>query len=210
MDPVTLQLAKNYVDETITGNGGLKGEPGVGIAEVVQTKTSTESEGENVVTVTKTDGTSSAFSVRNGARGEPGATYVPEIGTVETVDSKSSASVTADLDQKNEKVIFNFSIPRGEKGESANQPVGAAVLQVSSVVVPSSLWINGKQTVSVDGILADEKSQIVIPIPSSNSEEAYRNARITASVLSDGKITFVAETIPNVDIAVNLFIFSTT
>lgn len=51
------------------------GEPGVGIDSVTQTTTSTESGGENVVTVTKTDGTTAGtFKVYNGKQG-----FSPEI-----------------------------------------------------------------------------------------------------------------------------------
>ena len=42
------------------------------IQSVEQTTTSTEDGGINVITVTKTDGTSSTFAVRNGSRGSVG------------------------------------------------------------------------------------------------------------------------------------------
>lgn len=54
------------------GPQGLQGEPGVGIATVTQTTTSTEDEGINVITVTKEDGTQSTFQVRNGSKGSQG------------------------------------------------------------------------------------------------------------------------------------------
>lgn len=44
----------------------------VGIQSVEQTTTSTEDGGTNIVTVTKTDGTTSTFSVRNGSKGSTG------------------------------------------------------------------------------------------------------------------------------------------
>lgn len=47
---------------------------GIGIQSVTQTTTSTEDGGANVITVTKTDGTSSMFTVRNGSKGSTGAT----------------------------------------------------------------------------------------------------------------------------------------
>ena len=54
------------------GAAGADGADGVGIASVVQTTTSLVSEGENIVTVTLTNGNSYTFSVRNGAQGEGG------------------------------------------------------------------------------------------------------------------------------------------
>lgn len=52
------------------GLPGVDGADGVGIQSVEQTTTSTEDGGTNVITVTKTDGTSSTFSVKNGSRGQ--------------------------------------------------------------------------------------------------------------------------------------------
>ena len=57
------------------GSPGKDGEPGadgVSVVSVEQTTTSTEDGGTNVVTVTKTDGTTSTFYVRNGSRGSTG------------------------------------------------------------------------------------------------------------------------------------------
>ncbi len=55
------------------GADGKEGADGVGIQSVVQTTTSTEDGGTNIITVSKTDGTSTTFEVRNGSRGSPGA-----------------------------------------------------------------------------------------------------------------------------------------
>ena len=55
-----------------SSEGGTAGKDGVGIYSVEQTVTSTESGGVNEITVTKTDGTSSKFYVRNGEKGEQG------------------------------------------------------------------------------------------------------------------------------------------
>ena len=55
------------------GKDGAPGADGVGIQSVVQTTTSTEDGGMNVVTVTKTDGTSATFTVKNGRTGSAGA-----------------------------------------------------------------------------------------------------------------------------------------
>ena len=56
-----------------TGSKGDTGAAGVGIKSVVQTTTSSADGGNNVITVTKTDGTTSTFSVKNGSKGSAGA-----------------------------------------------------------------------------------------------------------------------------------------
>lgn len=55
-----------------TGGGGA-GADGVGIASVRQTTTSTADDGNNIITVTLTDGTSSTFTVQNGSKGSTGS-----------------------------------------------------------------------------------------------------------------------------------------
>lgn len=72
----------------LTGPQGEDGADGTGIQSVEQTATSAEDGGPNVITVTKTDGTSSAFTVKNGSKGSTGATgaagkdgYTPVRGT---------------------------------------------------------------------------------------------------------------------------------
>lgn len=68
-----------------TSNGGSSGESSgsaVGIASVVQTTTSTADDGNNIITVTLTDGTTSTFKVQNGSKGSTGtAGYTPVKGT---------------------------------------------------------------------------------------------------------------------------------
>ena len=79
-DGVTPHIGDNgnwYIGTTDTGKpsrgqDGQPGSDGVGIQSVEQTTTSTEDGGTNIVTVTKTDGTSSTFAVRNGRRGSVG------------------------------------------------------------------------------------------------------------------------------------------
>ena len=51
---------------------GEKGEDGVGIKSVTQTTISSADDGNNVITVTKTDNTTSTFTVKNGSKGSAG------------------------------------------------------------------------------------------------------------------------------------------
>lgn len=57
-----------------TGGVGPAGSDGVGIKSVVQTATSSADGGSNIITVTKTDGTTSTFTVKNGSKGSKGDT----------------------------------------------------------------------------------------------------------------------------------------
>lgn len=68
---------QKYDSGELTGPAGSDGEAGsdgVGIQSVVQTTTSAADGGTNVITVTKTDGSTSTFSVKNGSKGSTGET----------------------------------------------------------------------------------------------------------------------------------------
>lgn len=54
------------------GEQGIQGPQGVGIESIVQTYKSTEDDGDNIITVTKTDGATSTFTVQNGSKGNKG------------------------------------------------------------------------------------------------------------------------------------------
>lgn len=82
-DEQIAEAVENYLNENPIEGGG--GADGIGIQSVEQTTTSTEDGGTNIITVTKTDGTSSTFQVLNGSKGsqgEKGASgYTPVKGT---------------------------------------------------------------------------------------------------------------------------------
>lgn len=61
----------DYVDEAC-GDGGADGKDGVSITSVEQTTTSAEDGGNNVITVTLSDDTTSTFTVKNGSKGSQG------------------------------------------------------------------------------------------------------------------------------------------
>lgn len=60
------------INDGADGAAGSDGKDGVGIKSVVQTTTSNADGGSNVVTVTKTDGTTSTFTFKNGRTGATG------------------------------------------------------------------------------------------------------------------------------------------
>lgn len=67
MDLIDIILAKKMATS----------DPCISISNIVQTETSTESEGRNTLTVTLTNGATSKFYTYNGSQGEPGV-YIGE------------------------------------------------------------------------------------------------------------------------------------
>ena len=52
----------------------------------------------------------------DGKDGKDGTTYTPSIGEVTTVDSNELASATVSVNTETKEAVFNFAIPKGNKG----------------------------------------------------------------------------------------------
>lgn len=123
----------------------INGADGIGIQSVEQTTTSTEDGGANIITVTKTDGTSSTFTVRNGSKGSTGATgaagkdgYTPVKGT----DYWTADDIAAIQSYINEKAaaLQSKSITDGgghfttDTVEGALQEIGAELAGINTLL----------------------------------------------------------------------------
>lgn len=74
------------------------GEDGVGIASAIQTTTSEVSGGNNVVTITLTDGTTYNITIKNGAQGAQGNSgYTGAVGELEVVNNLDDGGETKAL-----------------------------------------------------------------------------------------------------------------
>lgn len=66
----------------------------------------------------------------DGKDGADGTTYIPSIGTVTTVESNAEASAGVTVDEETKEAVFNFAIPRGEKGKDAEQRVYTSLAEL--------------------------------------------------------------------------------
>lgn len=105
----TLTAGTNVtISNNVISATGAKGDDGVGISSVVQTTESTVSGGTNVITITKTDGTSSTVNVRNGdAVGS--ATIVQSTGTA-TDAVMSQDAVSKELAEIGRKTFGPYDV----------------------------------------------------------------------------------------------------
>lgn len=101
--------------------GKVQGDDGVGIASVEQTTKSTESGGTNVITVTKTDGTSSTFEVMNGTAGKDVTVIDNLTKSTYTEGEALSAHQGYVLDQKIPSVEDSLTSTSTTAALSANQ-----------------------------------------------------------------------------------------
>ena len=123
----------------------INGADGIGIQSVEQTVTSTEDGGTNVITVTKTDGTSSMFTVRNGSKGSTGATsaagkdgYTPVKGT-DYWTSDDIATIQSYVDEKAAALQSKSITDSGghfttDTVEGALQEIGAELAGINTLL----------------------------------------------------------------------------
>lgn len=78
---------------------------------------------------------------------------------------------------------------------------------VTPIVLVSSAWVSNQQIIPIEGILANETAQLIIPIPAQASKDAYKAAGIEAVSQSENSITFQATSVPESDLNVNVYIF---
>ena len=99
----------------------------VGIKSVVQTVISNSDGGTNVITVNKTDGTSSTFTVKNGSKGSTGATGATgpqgETGPQGPQGPKGDTGATGATGPQGSKGETGATGPQGERGPKGEQGI---------------------------------------------------------------------------------------
>ena len=155
-DAVTYAAAKSYTDESLDGAGALKGAPceitsiddSVAGQHTVNFKWETESGTEYTGSMTVHDGAKgdTGNPGQNGAAGQDGTTYVPEIGTVTTLPAGSAATVSVVTDPLTEKAVFSFGIPKGQDGSGGGSAVSVTQVKSSGEKIA---------TITVDGTGTD-------------------------------------------------------
>lgn len=101
--PANPTSGKIYLYSQIDGNYSADAPDAVGISSIVQTTTSNESGGRNIVTVTLSNGEQSAFQVRNGQQGNSG--YTGAAGELEVVNNLTDGGATAALSAEMGKTL---------------------------------------------------------------------------------------------------------
>lgn len=69
-----------------------------------------------------------------------------------------------------------------------------------SVTLSASGWASNSQTVTVQGVVADETKQLIQPMPTVASQSAYIEAGILCTAQAAGQLTFTCSTVPTADL----------
>lgn len=81
-------------------------------------------------------------------------------------------------------------------------PVAAPMPKAHKVTLSASGWAGNSQTVTVQGVVADETAQFIQPMPAIASQAAYMAAGIYCSGQAANSLTFTCQTAPTENITV--------
>lgn len=74
--------------------------------------------------------------------------------------------------------------------------------KILSAILLADNWDNLTQTVTVEGVSADETKQIITLSPSISSQEAYIDANVRCTGQGENSLTFTADENPSTDLTI--------
>lgn len=95
------------------------------------------------------------------------------------------------------KLVDNIKSLVGTKQDKA---------KMVTVTLLSTNWTNNEQTVSVNGISANETKQIITPVPKADNQTDYYSCGIACSNQSYNSLTFKADEVPTSNLTVYVII----
>lgn len=90
----------------------------------------------------------------------------------------------------------------GFNSSGAAVAVSAPTPVYRTITLTASAWSNNAQTVTVNGVLADETKQLIQPMPAMASQSAYYGAGVLCSGQAANSLTFTCQTVPTADLTV--------
>lgn len=133
--------------------------------------------------------------------------YFERGNNVETV----LGSVAEDVNYLSNSVLYTTQTLTDEQKIQARTNIGAAALALTStqVTLISSNWSASypyTQTVTVNGVSADEMAQLIIPSPASSNSLMYYNYGILCTGQGENQLTFTSEIRPSSDLLMYVMI----
>ena len=137
-----------------------------------------------------------------GARANTWMPTASDVGAVPTTRTVNGKALSADISLMAVDVGARASTWLPTPAE-----IGAATPAVAkTVTLYSSGWSSNSQTVTVNGVLADETKQLIQPMPAVASQVAYMSAGIYCSGQAANSLTFTCSETPTEDITLYIVI----
>lgn len=76
------------------------------------------------------------------------------------------------------------------------------------IILPTSGWNGGEQTIAIDGVTADASKSDVFasPAPADDNFVEYAKCNVRLYAQLDGAVKFKCDTVPEIDLAVNVMV----
>lgn len=120
------------------------------------------------------------------------------------LDASHNTSSSAHADIRSMITDAGYLDASHNTSSTAHADIRALISNPTSVLVTlsSSGWSNLTQTVTVNGISADESAQLIMPVPQIASSSAYNSAGIRLTAQAANSLTFTASSAPSTNINV--------
>lgn len=92
--------------------------------------------------------------------------------------------------------------------ENTTPGLYSLTMDLATVVLAATGWIDNTQTVQVEKVIANSNKQAVIAVANAASTDAYLDANIKMTVQGTGTLTFTCEEVPATAVALNLMILT--
>ena len=204
-DNGTLNLGKVVGDNGSDGKDGTDGADGIGITSVVQTTTSDADNGENIVTVTLTNGQTATFTVKNGSKGSQGIQGVQGEkgdqgiqGEVGPQGPKGDTGETGPQGIQGEQGIQGIKGEKGEKGDKGDTGADGSdyvLTNADKQEIAGMVDVETEVSDQLDGAKADIVTEIIsqlggLPVFGTVNDD---NTITVTSALADGTYTLMYE-----------------
>lgn len=110
------------------------------------------------------------------------------------------------LNNKQDKIFGSPDQIMGFNESGQPTPVTIPIPKRVDVTLSAGAWSSNQQTVSVPGVLADEGAQLIQPVPTIASQNAYFEAGILCTNQGADSLTFTAEETPSQTIMLYIII----
>lgn len=124
-------------------------------------------------------------------------------------NSEAVVSTFSDVLEKWYNDLYLASIGDGVSISEVRNMLGAVAIDAKAVPLPAANWVDGAQTVTVDGVTANEDKCHVFATYHIGSYEQWRDSYIRVSAQGDGTLTFTCDSdvVPNADVVINIAIY---
>lgn len=92
--------------------------------------------------------------------------------------------------------------------ENTTPGLYALTMDLATVVLAATGWIDNTQTVQVEKVIANSNQQAVIAVANAASVDTYLDANIKMTGQGAGTLTFVCDEVPTSSVALNLMILT--